>query len=236
MDPKDTPYCGAAPLPGELWSAWNADPWVLGALLAGALASRAMPRRGWWLAGMGVLALAFVSPLCAWASALFSVRVVHHVLIVAVAAPLLVHGAGWRAGQGGIAFLLHLGAVWLWHMPQPYDAALGSHAIYWGMELSLLGSALWLWAAMARADRLAEAVALSLGTLLQMGMLGALLTFAGRPLFAAHLLTTAPFGLTALEDQQLAGLLMWVPAALPYVGFAAWRVWTVLAPAGRASA
>lgn len=230
------PYCGAAPVPDDLWTAWNTDPWLIAALALGAAATVAMPRRAMWLAGIAVLALAFVSPLCALSSALFSVRVFHHVLIVAIAAPLLVWGAGWRAGGGGAAFLVHLGAIWVWHMPQPYDAALGSDALYWVMETSLLASAIWLWAAISRTDRIGPAVALSLGTLLHMGMLGALLTFAARPMFAAHLVTTEPFGLTALEDQQLAGLLMWVPAALPYVGFAAWRVWKSLAPASPANA
>jgi putative membrane protein len=48
----------------------------------------------------------------------------------------------------------------------------------------------------------------------QTGLLGALLTFAGRPLYAAHISTTASWGLTPLEDQQLAGLIMWIPASL----------------------
>ena len=56
-----------------------------------------------------------------------------------------------------------------------------------------------------------------LATIVQMGMLGALLTFATRPLYAAHATTTIPFGLSPLEDQQLAGLILWVPAALPYL-------------------
>jgi putative membrane protein len=50
-----------------------------------------------------------------------------------------------------------------------------------------------------------------------MGMLGALLTFARRPLYAPHADTTLAYGLTPLADQQLAGLVMWVPAALPYL-------------------
>lgn len=236
MDPLTTPYCGAPPLPDTVLTAWNPDPWLIAALALGAAAAAIMPRRAAWLMGIAVLALAFVSPLCALSSALFSARVLHHVLIVAVAAPLLVRGAGWQARGGSVAFLIHLAAIWFWHMPQPYAAALGSDGIYWLMELSLLASALWLWAAIRGADRIGVAVALSLGTLLHMGMLGALLTFAARPMFAAHLLTTQSFGLTALEDQQLAGLLMWVPAALPYVGFAVWRVWSVLGAARPAAA
>lgn len=225
-------YCGPAPLPGELWTAWNGDPWLIAALVLTALAGWRVPSRAAWLAGVAVLAVAFISPLCALASALFSARVLHHVLIVAIAAPLLARGAGWQARAGGAAFLAHLSAVWLWHLPQPYAAALASVPVYWLMEITLLASALWLWSTMLHAARAGQAVALALGTLLQMGMLGALLTFARRPLYEAHFATTQPFGLTALADQQLAGLMMWVPAALPYLGLALWRLTGHLLPAG----
>jgi len=46
---------------------------------------------------------------------------------------------------------------------------------------------------------------------MQMGLLGAVLTFATHPLYLWHLTTTSPWGLTPLQDQQLAGVLMWVP-------------------------
>src|SRR5690606_23249383 len=61
------------------------------------------------------------------------------------------------------------------------------------------------------------AVAALLATMVQMGLLGALITFAGQPLFAPHLTTTAAWGLTPLADQQLAGLIMWAPAAGVYL-------------------
>jgi putative membrane protein len=53
-----------------------------------------------------------------------------------------------------------------------------------------------------------------------MGLLGALITFAGGALYAPHLLVTQAWGLTPLQDQQLAGLIMWVPAAGLYLGAA----------------
>jgi putative membrane protein len=55
-------------------------------------------------------------------------------------------------------------------------------------------------------------MAATLATTLQMGFLGALLAFAPAPLFAVHAFTTAPWGLTTLEDQQLGGVIMWIPA------------------------
>lgn len=227
------PYCGPPPDPDALLTTWNLDPVLLGALSVAAMATgRVGGSKGAWLAGVAVLALAFVSPICAWASALFSIRVLHHVIVVAVAAPLLVAGLGLRVSSAAGAFLTHLGLIWLWHMPAPYASALSSDLAYWLMELSLLGSAMWLWAAMM--GRVGPAIALSLGTLVQMGLLGALLTFAPHPLFEAHLFTTAAFGLTPLEDQQLAGLLMWVPAAFPYLGFALYRLCTHVLPGARA--
>jgi putative membrane protein len=53
--------------------------------------------------------------------------------------------------------------------------------------------------------------------IVQMGLLGALITFAPEPLYAPHFLTTKPYGLSAHDDQQLAGLIMWVPAIAPYL-------------------
>jgi putative membrane protein len=62
--------------------------------------------------------------------------------------------------------------------------------------------------------RLGDAVAASALTSLQMGLLGAILTFADRPLYTPHLLTTQAWGLTPLADQQLAGVIMWIPAGV----------------------
>ena len=59
----------------------------------------------------------------------------------------------------------------------------------------------------------------------QMGLLGALIVFAPRPIYLVHLTSTAPWGLSPLVDQQLGGLLMWVPAMLPYLGVGLWYAW-----------
>ncbi len=55
-------------------------------------------------------------------------------------------------------------------------------------------------------------------TSLQMGVLGAIITFAPRPMYAVHALTTTAWGLSPLEDQQLGGVIMWVPAGVIFVG------------------
>ena len=220
-------YCGPAPLPGSLWSQWNFDPVLLRALAAGFFVlitvSDTQRQRAAAISALILALIAFVSPLCALASALFSVRVLHHILLVTVLAPLVIlaippQRRGSVALPAQLSFLAHTAMMWLWHAPGPYLFSLGSPAAYWLMEVSLLGSAVWLWHDILSPRRsVAAALALLLGTTLQMGMLGALLTFARAPLFIAHLDTTQPYGLLPLADQQLSGLLMWVPAALPYL-------------------
>lgn len=222
------PYCGPAPVPDALWSAWNLDPWLLAVLpammLAAASTSRVAAggavRTPAGIAGFLLVALAFVSPLCALSSALFSARVAHHLVLVAAAAPLLAlampAGPRWRRMPLSVLFLVHTVLMWFWHAPRPYEAALSVDLVYWAMEVSLLGSAFLMWQGIFAAGT-GRAVSALFGSIVQMGMLGALLTFAGAPLYAPHMTSTIPFALTPLEDQQLAGLLMWVPAALPYL-------------------
>lgn len=231
MAREDLPYCGPAPVPADLWGAWNLDPVLIALLLAGAavsgLALRAAPlRQRLALAGFAVLALAFVSPLCALASALFSARVVHHLALIALAAPLLALAFPARGrGQVGAAALLHTVLTWLWHAPGPYAWALGSDSAYWVMEISLLASALWLWRGLLdRRAGPAAPVAAAVATMAQMGLLGGLLLFAGAPLFLVHLSTTGPWGIGPLTDQQLAGIAMAVLATPAYAGAALWQV------------
>lgn len=224
-------YCGPAPSPIDLWQAWNLDPLLLAGLAALALA---VARRGGGLPGWGlvaVLGLVFVSPLCALSAALYSARVLHHLLLVAVAAPLMVAAFPSRVAPPlTAAFALHTVVLWIWHAPGPYDWALGSVAGYWLMQASLIATAWALWQTVLRPGARAHAaLAGLLGTVAQMGLLAALIVFAPAPLHLAHLATTAPWGLSPLEDQQLAGLLMWAPAILPYLGVALALVWRLAA-------
>lgn len=232
MNGLSIPYCGPGAVPGAFWGAWNLDPWLLFglAVLVGGWAGLRGPAGstradGWFASGWWALVLAFVSPLCALSAALFAARIGHHLVLVAVAAPLLALALGERV-EGWLArglpvvplAALHAVLFWVWHAPGPYAAAIASHGIYWLMELSLLGTALLFWlACFDRRAGLGVVVPAIIGVMAQMGLLGALLAFARSPLYAAHELTTWPWGLTALEDQQLAGLVMWVPGALPYL-------------------
>jgi putative membrane protein len=120
------------------------------------------------------------------------------------------------------AMLVQGTIMWSWHAPGAMAAALRNDLIHYAMHASFLAAGLIFWIAMGRSVRepaagaAAGAVAI-VGTMMQMGLLGALLTFAARPRYP-HYVDRAPhLGLTALEDQQLAGLIMWVPTALPYL-------------------
>lgn len=217
-----TPYCGTPPHPGAV--PWNADPWLAAVLLLGAvLSARRAGDRRLLVAGWALLAALLLSPLCNLSIALFSARVAQHVGLLTVAAPLLALGLGGPrrgVGAGGLALAAATFAatLWIWHLPAPYALTFRSDLAYWAMQGSLVASATWLWrglllGAAARPDAVMLA---GVATAAQMGVLGAFLTFAPRPLFLPHALTTLPWGFTPLQDQQLGGLLMWVPGGLAF--------------------
>ena len=214
---------------------------VLGAVVY-ALRTQPDLRRRWSFgAAMAVLAVVFISPLCALTVALFSARVVHHVLLVAIAAPLLAW-ALMRLGRAGVLarllmplVLLHTAIFWLWHAPDAYLLALTSTPVYWLMQVTLLGSAVLLWMAVFAAAPARGIMAL-LAIVIQMGLLGALLVFSSSPLYVPHFTTTLPFGFEPLTDQQLSGLIMWVPASLPYLVVALLRLMALLREPGVRSA
>lgn len=226
------PYCGAAPGPAEWLLRWNFDPLLLlvFALIGFAAWRRADIGAPFW-AGFGLLLLLFVSPLCALSSALFSVRVGHHVLLTALAAPLLLWGMPRFVVRGPAPMwaAAHILLFWIWHAPVPYAFALSSDLAFWAMQASLLGSAIAFWGALRRCSP-ATAILLLLAMMVQMGLLGALITFAATPLYAPHAVSTLAWGLTPLEDQQLAGLIMWAPAAAFYLAVAMARGWRLLSP------
>lgn len=276
--PAAAQAAGAAPTPGDVWSAWSWDPLVLlGIVAAAAVYARGLRVfwrrvgigrgvRAWQAAayagGLAALVVALVSPLDALAEALFAAHMVQHLVLMLVAAPLLVLGAplvpalwalrrgrrhalgrwwrqarslraAWAAlSQPGVVWALYAATLWLWHVPVLYQAALASAPIHALEHLTLLASALlFWWTALhpGRSGRLGH----GLGVLyvftagLQSGLLGILLTFARAPWYPAYAPGEAAWGLSPLEDQQLAGLLMWVPGGLAHLlaALALFAVW-----------
>lgn len=205
---------------------------------------------GCFAAGSTTLAVVMLSPLHPLGSALFSAHMVQHELLMALAAPLLVLGrpvipflfalpirwrraaggwakaggvqAAWQAMTGPLAaFLLHAAAVWLWHLPGAYQAAVRSEAMHTLQHASFLGTGLLFWWAIihGREGRTGygASVFYLFATAMHSGGLGALLTFAPRPWYPTYEEAAGAWGLTALEDQQLAGLIMWIPASTSYL-------------------
>jgi len=143
-------------------------------------------------------------------------------ILTAVVAPLIAFGLTRRTAPtlrrtgpvlAAVAFAMSL---WVWHSPAPYLSTFTSDAVYWLMHVTTFGAALWLWLAIfsAWSERLGTAAAAIMLTILQMGLLGAVITFASKPLYAPHVYTALAWGLSALADQQLGGVIMWVPAGL----------------------
>ena len=233
-------YCGPAAIPADVWTRWNIDPFLIAALVALAVvvgAGRCANAR----AGFGaiaLMALVFVSPLCALASALFAARVLHHVVLVACVAPLLALAFPLpRLGSPPLAALVvaHALLLWLWHAPGPYAWGLASVPAYWLMQASLLGSAWLLWRAiLAPTTDVGAALVALVVTVAQMGLLGALIVFAPRPLYPVHFVSAEAWGLRPLADQQLGGLLMWGPAILPYLAVGLRMAWISLRPRAEA--
>jgi putative membrane protein len=205
---------------------------------------------GGWLS----LAVALVSPLDALGGQLFSAHMVQHEVLMLVSAPLMVlarplaawtwafgpaqrrrlghavQARWWAATWGTLtdplaAWSLHAIALWAWHVPSFFEAAVQSEAVHAFQHASFLGTALlFWWAVLGRDGRVVKgsgaAMAYLFTTMLHTGALGALLTVAPTPWYPHYASTATAFGLDALEDQQLGGLVMWVPGSAAYLAAA----------------
>ena len=193
------------------------------------------------LAGFGfhattlLCALALFGPLDGWAKTSTAAHMGQHMLLMVVIAPLwilcrplpqLVAGSGrwgawlWKpmlrlAARPLYAAYLHAIAIWFWHTPYFYMAAVDNpwwHAVEHVCFLVTAG--VFWWAVLRSSARnIPWALLAVLFTLMHTGFLGAILTFAGSPVYGEA---------RDLQDQQLAGLIMWVPGAIPYILAAAW--------------
>ena len=122
-------------------------------------------------------------------------------------------------------------ALWVWHIPTLYEAALQSTGVHAVQHVSfLLTAALFWWGMMhGRYGRTGYGVAVLYVflTAVHSSVLGALLTVAPSVWYSAYAATAAEWRIDALADQQLAGLLMWVPAGVIFIvfGLALFAAW-----------
>ena len=259
---------GFAPIPPEsAWRFWTLDPLVLVPLLSshwlygrGLAAWRRRLGRwpaglpGWrvacFLSGELVLVAALVSPIDAVSETILTAHMVQHVLLIALAPPLLVLGRpewAWAAGlpvswRGPLvasqmarlvraalsrlarplpATLLHGAAIWLWHAPVAFEVGRASVWLHAFEHATFFSTALLFWRALADAAANRSAapagMAAALATLVHGGFLSALIGLARVPLYPDSTRWAPIWGMTPLEDQQLAGAIMWVPAGAAYL-------------------
>ena len=199
--------------------------------------------------GWLTLAGALVSPLHWLGEHLFTFHMIEHEIVMAVSAPLLIaarpigtmlwslpRGARVAAGRllkrrniviawrwlsaGGNATVLHGIAIWAWHAPALFDAAVTNVAVHRLQHLSfLLTAMLFWWSVLYRSNPGVAAWNLFV-TMMHTSVLGALMTLAPKVLYQAQTAAAANWNLTPLQDQQLAGLIMWIPAGTVYAGAA----------------
>lgn len=128
----------------------------------------------------------------------------------------------WRGCNRPIAaWTVHAAVLWMWHIPLLYQAAVINRPLHIIQHLSFLLSALLFWqAVLDRRHGIATAatgVIYIFTTMMHTGILGALLTFSRTAWYPVYTDTAVQWGYTALEDQQLGGLLMWIPGGVLYV-------------------
>jgi putative membrane protein len=179
-----------------------------------------------FVTGLLITAAALLSPLHHAAERLLWAHMVQHELLMVVAAPLLAASrpleafawalpAAWRGvmrlpallGRPLLAWSVHAAALWAWHAPGLFRAAVASEWLHLAQHASFFASALlFWWSVMSWSRRPLVPILSVFTTMLHTGALGALMTFSSASWYAGY----------ALEDQQLAGLVMWVPAGLAY--------------------
>ncbi len=153
----------------------------------------------------------------------------------------------WRRQLGGLAkeprfqmfwrglsapatdWVVHAIVLWAWHVPFLFQATLANDAIHGAQHLCFLISALLFWWSLLRGStrNYGWSVLYLFTTATHTSILGALLTFSPSVWYPAYGRTAEAWGLTGLQDQQIGGLIMWVPAGLVYLAagllmFAAW--------------
>ncbi|HEX2348208.1 MAG TPA: cytochrome c oxidase assembly protein [Ktedonobacterales bacterium] len=195
----------------------------------------------YFVLGWVTLALALVSPLDPLGDEyLFSAHMIQHMLIAVVAPPLLLLGiprwlaelplrnmsvrtvARWLANPI-VAFGVFQADIWLWHAPALYDLTLANDTVHILEHLTFLIFGLMYWLPILSPTPLIPRISRGFAILYlfigcqPMVALGALLTFAARPLYAPYIDAPRVWGLSPLADQQLGGLIMWLPTNIPYL-------------------
>jgi putative membrane protein len=222
-------------------NAWDWEPSIVvgcSALAIGYFAlvrKRSFNRAPYFLAGVLLLLLDLVSPIDTLADRyLFSAHIVQHFLLALVIPPLFLlgtprfdlgklHKLERAIGQPPVSWLLGVGTMLVWHIPALFNAALAHDGLHIFQHLSFLvtGTIFWWPILGPLEDRhlpTLPAVSYLFSACLCCSLLGAFLTFGPVGLYTAYLNPPAHlWGLDPKSDQQLGGLLMWVPGCFVYL-------------------
>ena len=220
---------------------------------------------GSYTAGWLAIAASILSPLHALGTRMFTAHMVEHEVLMVVAAPLLVlskplpvfiwafspqtrksfasvtHAGGMRRfwtwfTDPVTATILHAAALWGWHIPGPFQAALVSEPLHALQHVCFLGTALvFWWSVLSREARRKPGMALValFVTAIHTMILGVLFTVSRGVWYPNSADPLQICGLNRLEDQQLAGIVMWVPAGMAYIAAALWLIAHTLKDRGR---
>ncbi|HET6845439.1 MAG TPA: cytochrome c oxidase assembly protein [Anaerolineales bacterium] len=185
--------------------------------------------------GSLILLMALISPLDEIGDHyLFSAHMLQHLLLLFAVSPLwLVGTPGWLPGRmlprnllrfargltrPLVAATIFGGVTMLWHHPALYSLAQGSEWVHILEHLTYLGAGLIGWWPLAGPETallpkpsVPIRILYDFSIALPCALLGAILTFAPHPIYASYVAAPRLLGLEALDDQRLAGLLMWIP-------------------------
>jgi putative membrane protein len=138
----------------------------------------------------------------------------------------------WDRCTGALTvLLLHAAVLWAWHVPALFESALHSESVHVVQHLGFfLTAALFWWALVhGRYGRLGYGIGVMyvFATAMHTQILGALLTFGSRTWYPTHTARTVAAGMNAVADQQLAGIVMWIPFGVVFVlvGLALFAAW-----------
>jgi len=170
--------------------------------------------------GIGAAAAAVGSPLAHLDHHSLVAHMVQHLLLMLVAAPLILLGMRSNALPrlpAALCWLAGTGVVILWHIPAVFDLALTSTFWHEFEHASFFLAGLLFWRPVIGDSGWSVPVYLFLATL-PCDALSAFLAFCGHVVYRPYLSAQAGmFGLSALDDQELAGAVMWVAVTFFYL-------------------
>jgi len=277
---------GAGPLDGGnvTLASWSFEPAVMAPLVLAAViyvrgwttltrrmpARFGLPRLAAFLSGLVALVIALASPIDALGHGLLLAHMIQHLLLMAVAPPLLWAGApvapmllglpkglrrrvaiglAWPPtrrlarvlADPRVSWAAFVITFWVWHVPALFELTLRSdawhhfeHACFFAAALLFWRPVILAWPARSPWPRWTMIPYLALAEV-QNGLLAAILTFSDRVIYPTYGAAPRVWDLSALEDQSIAGVIMWVPGSLAFLLPALWLVVTTMttAPRGR---